>query len=285
MINMTNLANFNIGDMVNYEKGQGMINWGRSEIQFDYVPEGENMNGFIHSTESFGSVDGPGVRFVIFVAGCPMRCQFCHNPDTWNMQVGEQKSADELLAQALRYRSYWKDGGGITVSGGEPLLQMDFMIELFQKAKEKGINTTIDTSGAPFTRKEPFFGKFNELMKYTDLLLVDIKHIDDEQHKLLTGQTNKNILDMARYLSEIGKPVWIRHVLVPERSDKDEYLKELYEFIKTLGNVEKVEVLPYHTFGEYKWKELGYDYPLAGIEPPTKERIKNANEILHTGQG
>ena len=285
MINMTNLANFNIGDTVNYEKGQGMINWGRSEIQFDYVPEGENMNGFIHSTESFGSVDGPGVRFVIFVAGCPMRCQFCHNPDTWNMQVGEQKSADELLAQALRYRSYWKDGGVITVSGGEPLLQMDFMIELFQKAKEKGINTTIDTSGAPFTRKEPFFGKFNELMKYTDLLLVDIKHIDDEQHKLLTGQTNKNILDMARYLSEIGKPVWIRHVLVPERSDKDEYLKELYEFIKTLGNVEKVEVLPYHTFGEYKWKELGYDYPLAGIEPPTKERIKNANEILHTGQG
>ena len=282
---MTNLANFNMGDMVNYEKGQGIINWGRSEIQFDYVPEGENMNGFIHSTESFGSVDGPGARFVIFVAGCPMRCQFCHNPDTWNMQVGEQKSADELLAQALRYRSYWKDGGGITVSGGEPLLQMDFMIELFQKAKEKGINTTIDTSGAPFTREEPFFGKFKELMKYTDLLLVDIKHIDDEQHKLLTGQTNKNILDMARYLSEIGKPVWIRHVLVPERSDKDEYLKELYKFIKTLDNVEKVEILPYHTFGEYKWKELGYDYPLAGIEPPTKERIKNANEILHTGQG
>ena len=281
---MTNLANFNIGDTVNYEKGQGMINWGRSEIQFDYVPEGENMNGFIHSTESFGSVDGPGVRFVIFVAGCPMRCQFCHNPDTWNMQVGEKKSADDLLAQALRYKSYWKDGGGITVSGGEPLLQMDFMIELFQKAKEKGINTTIDTSGAPFTREETFFGKFNELMKYTDLLLVDIKHIDDEQHKLLTGHTNENILDMARYLAEIGKPVWIRHVLVPERSDKDEYLKELYEFIKTLNNVEKVEVLPYHTFGEYKWKELGYNYPLAGIEPPTKERIKNANEILHTGQ-
>ena len=281
---MTNLANFNMGDMVNYEKGQGIINWGRSEIQFDYVPEGENMNGFIHSTESFGSVDGPGVRFVIFVAGCPMRCQFCHNPDTWNMQVGEQKSADELLTQALRYRSYWRDSGGITVSGGEPLLQMDFLIELFQKAKEKGINTTIDTSGAPFTREEPFFGKFKELMKYTDLLLVDIKHIDDEQHKLLTGHTNKNILDMARYLSEIGKPVWIRHVLVPEKSDKDEYLKELYKFIKTLDNVEKVEVLPYHTFGEYKWKELGYDYPLAGIEPPTKERIKNANEILHTGQ-
>ena len=121
-------------------------------------------------------------------------------------------------------------------------------------------------------------------MKYTDLLLVDIKHIDDEQHRILTGHTNENILDMARYLSEIGKPVWIRHVLVPERSDKDEYLKKLYDFIKTLNNVKKVEVLPYHTFGEYKWKELGYEYPLAGIEPPTKERIKNANEILHTGQ-
>ena len=197
---------------------------------------------------------------------------------------GTCRWVDELLAQALRYRSYWKDGGGITVSGGEPLLQMDFMIELFRKAKEKGINTTIDTGGAPFTREEPFFGKFNELMKYTDLLLVDIKHMDDEQHKLLTGHTNRNILDMAQYLSEIGKPVWIRHVLVPERSDKDEYLKKLCDFIKTLNNVKKVEVLPYHTFGEYKWKELGYEYPLAGIEPPTKERIRNANEILHTGQ-
>ena len=242
------------------------------------------MNGYIHSTESFGSVDGPGVRFVIFVAGCPMRCQFCHNPDTWNMQVGEQRSADELLAQALRYKSYWKDGGGITVSGGEPLMQMDFMIELFRKAKEKGVHTTIDTSGAPFTREEPFFSKFNELMKYTDLLLVDIKHIDDEQHKILTGRTNKNILDMARYLSDIGKPVWIRHVLVPERNDKDEYLEKLYDFISTLKNVQKVEILPYHTFGEYKWKELGYEYPLEGIEPPTKERIENANRILHTGQ-
>ncbi|HJA81379.1 MAG TPA: pyruvate formate lyase-activating protein [Candidatus Mediterraneibacter intestinipullorum] len=242
------------------------------------------MNGFIHSMESFGSVDGPGVRFVIFLAGCPMRCQFCHNPDTWNIQVGDQKSADDILEQALRYRPYWKDGGGITVSGGEPLLQMDFMIELFQKAKEKGVNTTIDTSGVSFTREEPFFGKFNELMKYTDLLLVDIKHIDDGQHKILTGHTNENILDMARYLSEIGKPVWIRHVLVPERNDQDEYLKKLYDFIKTLNNVEKVEVLPYHTFGEYKWKELGYEYPLTGIEPPTKERIRNANEILHTGQ-
>ena len=212
-----------------------------------------------------------------------MRCQFCHNPDTWDIQVGQEKSADELLAQALRYKSYWKDEGGITVSGGEPLLQMDFLIELFRKAKEQGINTTIDTSGAPFTREEPFFGKFNELMKYTDLLLVDIKHIDNEQHKRLTGHTNENIFYMAQYLSEIKTPVWIRPVLVPERNDIEEYLKKLDNFIKKLNNVKKVEVLPYHTFGEYKWKELGYEYPLEGIEPPSKERIANANQILHTG--
>ena len=242
------------------------------------------MDGFIHSTESFGSVDGPGVRFVIFVSGCPMRCQFCHNPDTWDMQVGLKRSTDDLLSQALRYKSYWGTEGGITVSGGEPLMQMEFLIELFRKAKEKGIHTTIDTSGAPFTREEPFFGKFNELMRYTDLLLVDVKHIDEEQHKILTGRTNMNILDMARYLSETGKPVWIRHVLVPERNDDDVYLEKLYDFISKLKNVQKVEVLPYHTFGEYKWKELGYDYPLAGIDPPSKERVANANRILHTGQ-
>ena len=241
------------------------------------------MNGYIHSTESFGSVDGPGVRFVIFVAGCPMRCQFCHNPDTWNMQVGEERSADDLLAQALRYKSYWKDGGGITVSGGEPLMQMDFMIELFRKAKEKGINTTIDTSGAPFTREEPFFSKFNELMKYTDLLLVDIKHIDDEQHKILTGRTNENILDMARYLSDIGKPVWIRHVLVPERNDNNEYLEKLYGFVSTLKNVQKVEVLPYHTMGVAKYRSLGLDYPLEGVPNADKDAARKAREIILQG--
>nr|WP_296957938.1 pyruvate formate-lyase-activating protein [uncultured Mediterraneibacter sp.] len=242
------------------------------------------VKGYIHSTESFGSVDGPGVRFIIFVNGCPMRCQFCHNPDTWKMQDGELKSADELLKTALRYRTYWKKEGGITVSGGEPLMQMDFMIDLFKKAKAEGVHTNIDTSGAVFTREEPFFSKLEELMKYTDMLMLDIKHIDDEQHQILTGHTNKNILDFAHYLSDIKKPIWIRHVLVPERSDKDEYLHRLHDFIETLDNVERVEVLPYHTLGEYKWKELGYDYPLAGIDPPTKERIENANQILETAK-
>lgn len=200
------------------------------------------------------------------------------------MMDGEKRSVDELIQMALRYRTYWKDGGGITVSGGEPLMQMDFLIELFKKAKKEGIHTTIDTSGAPFTRNDPFFGKFNELMNYTDLLLVDLKHIDEEQHRILTGHTNVNILDMAQYLSDIDKPVWIRHVLVPERNDEDKYLKQLYNFIKGLKNIQKVEVLPYHTLGEYKWKELGYDYPLEGIEPPTNERVRNANELLHTGK-
>ena len=205
------------------------------------------VQGYVHSLESFGSVDGPGVRYVIFLAGCAMRCQFCHNPDTWNMQTGTPYTADELLEKAMRYRSYWGENGGITVSGGEPLLQIDFLIELFRKAKEQGIHTTLDTSGNPFTREEPFFGKFQELMQYTDLFLLDIKQIDDEQHKILTGCTNQNILDLARYLSDEKKPVWIRHVLVPQRSDKDEYLDRLRAFLDTLQNVERVEVLPYHT--------------------------------------
>lgn len=243
----------------------------------------EALKGYVHSLESFGSVDGPGVRYIIFLTGCAMRCQFCHNPDTWDMKKGTLYTTDELLKKAMKYRSYWKNDGGITVSGGEPLLQIDFLTELFRKAKANGIHTTLDTSGNPFTREEPFFSKFNELMKYTDLVMLDIKHIDDEQHKILTGCTNKNILDLARYLSDIKKPVWIRHVLVPERSDYDEYLIKLDEFIQILDNVQKVEVLPYHTLGAYKWDELGYEYKLKGIDPPSVERVENANKLLHTG--
>ena len=240
--------------------------------------------GYIHSLESFGSVDGPGVRYVIFLSGCAMRCQFCHNPDTWNMQAGTPYTADELLEKALRYRSYWGSKGGITVSGGEPLLQIDFLLELFTKAKEKGVHTTLDTCGNPFTREEPFFSKFEKLMEVTDLVMLDIKHMDEEQHVFLTGQKNDNILDMAKYLSDTGKSMWIRHVLVPERSDRDDYLWKLHDFIEKLDHVERVEVLPYHTLGVYKWKELGIPYGLEGIEPPTQERIQNANEILKTAK-
>ncbi|MGX7419299.1 pyruvate formate-lyase-activating protein [Carnobacterium gallinarum] len=243
----------------------------------------ESVVGRIHSTENFGTVDGPGVRFVVFTQGCRMRCQFCHNPDTWKIgSGGREVTTDELLAEAKKFQSYWGKDGGITISGGEPLLQLDFLTDLFKKAKAEGIHTTIDTCGKPFTREEPFFSEFQELMKYTDLLLFDIKHIDDAQHKILTSLGNENILEMAKYLSEIDKPVWIRHVLVPERSDYDEYLIRLDTFIKTLNNVKKVEVLPYHKMGIFKWDELGLDYPLKGIEPPADDRVLNARELLHT---
>ena len=238
------------------------------------------LKGRIHSLESFGAVDGPGIRYLIFLKGCNMRCQYCHNVDTWNPETDNLQTADELLDNAERFRSYWGTKGGITVSGGEALLQIDFLIELFRKAHERGINTTLDTSGQPFTREEPFFSKFNELIKYTDLVMLDIKHIDEEQHRILTGRTNKNILRMAEVLSEMGKPVWIRHVLVPERNDTDAYLHRLADFIHTLKNVERVEVLPYHTLGVFKWETLGIPYALEGIKPPTKERVKNAERIL-----
>ena len=238
------------------------------------------MKGFIHSTESFGSVDGPGIRFLIFLQGCPMRCRFCHNPDTWKIEKTQEMSVTELLDKAERYRSYWGDEGGITVSGGEALLQIDFLLELFREAKKRNINTCLDTSAQPFTRQEPFFGKFEELMHYTDTVLLDIKHIDDEQHRKLTGHSNKNILDCARYLSDIHQNVWIRHVLVPEWTDRDEWLYQLRDFINTLQNIEKVEVLPYHTLGTFKWENLGIPYTLKDIQPPTKKRIENAERIL-----
>ncbi len=238
------------------------------------------VSGRIHSTESFGSVDGPGVRFIIFTQGCALRCRYCHNPDTWNAAGGQLRSADELLDIAERYRSYWGREGGLTVSGGEPLLQIDFLLELFEKAKQRGIHTCIDTAGQPFTRRQPFFGKFQRLCELTDLFLVDIKHIDPQEHRKLTGMDNEAILDMLRFLSEIGKPVWIRHVLVPTITDNDVYLRRTRAFIATLGNVEKIEILPYHSFGVYKWQELGIPYTLDGIQPPTRERVAIAKNIL-----
>lgn len=238
------------------------------------------MRGRIHSTESFGSVDGPGVRYLIFLKGCNMRCLFCHNVDTWQKETSDLRTAEELLDKAERYRSYWGKEGGITVSGGEPLLQIDFLLDLFTKAKARGIHTCIDTAMQPFTREEPFFSKFEALMKVTDLLLVNIKHIDPQMHQKLTGVPNDNILDGFRYLSEIEKPIWVRHVLVPEWTDRDDYLMKTREFLDTLSNVKRVDVLPYHTLGVFKWKALGIPYRLEGIDPPSEERIENARKIL-----
>lgn len=242
------------------------------------------MLGRINKLETFGSVDGPGVRFVVFVQGCPMRCQFCHNPETWDFKGDKAGaydiSAQDLLKKALRYQSYWGKDGGITVSGGEPLAQMDFLIEFFEAAKAAGVHTCIDTSGVNFVRNEPYFGKFKRLMDATDLLLVDIKNINPVEHKKLTGHDNKNILDMFRYLDEIQKPIWIRHVLVPGMSDNDELLIKTREFIDTLHNVEKIEVLPYHALALAKYQELGIDYALKDVKSPSPDRIENAKKIL-----
>lgn len=244
----------------------------------------EQHIGYIHSTESFGSVDGPGIRFLVFMQGCPMRCRYCHNPDTWAQKGGTPTTADELLDKAERYRVYWGAEGGITVSGGEALLQMDFLLELFTKAHARGIHTCLDTSAQPFTREEPFFGQFQQLMQHTDLVLLDIKHIDDVAHRRLTGHTNAGILDCATFLSHIGVPVWIRHVLVPTFTDDDDALLRLRQFIDTLSNVERVEVLPYHILGTFKWQQLGIPYTLEGIHPPTVERIRHAEEVLQSTQ-
>lgn len=242
----------------------------------------EPVVGRIHSIESFGSADGPGVRYIIFLQGCRMRCKYCHNPDTWASQQYESQTSEEVLKKALRYKTYWGKNGGITVSGGEALLQIDFLIDLFQRAKEKGVHTTLDTSGNPFTREGEFFEKFQKLMEVTDLFMLDIKHIDPSGHKDLTGQPNENILDMARYLSEQKKDMWIRHVLVPGYTDSEEQLKALQSFIKTLDTVKRVEVLPYHTLGVFKWKELGIPYGLEGVPTPNQEQIDLANKILET---
>ena len=238
----------------------------------------------VHSIETFGAVDGPGIRFVVFLKGCSLRCKFCHNADTWDPASRDIRTADELLAQALRYRNYWGEEGGITVSGGEPLLQIDFLLEFFQKAKAAGVSTCIDTAGEPFTREEPWFSKFQELMKVTDLLLVDIKEIDRAKHIALTGKPNDNILDMFQCLSDWNKPIWIRQVLVPGWTDDPKDLAREAEFIRTLSNVKKVEVLPYHTMGAYKWEKLGIPYPLAGVKPPDAAAVARAEQIL-TGRG
>ncbi len=238
------------------------------------------MTGRIHSFESFGTVDGPGIRFVIFLQGCPMRCLYCHNPDSWNVAGGTEMSAEAVAAEALKYKSYFTGGGGVTVSGGEPLLQLDFLIELFTLLKRKNIHTCVDTSGICFREGDE---RYLKLLDLTDLFLLDIKHIDEEAHKNLTKQSGEAPRAFARFLSEHKKPMWIRHVLVPGITDEDGALSRLRAFLDTLSNVEKVEVLPYHTMGEVKYEKLGIDYPLKGLRPPEKERVQNAKRILCGG--
>ena len=233
--------------------------------------------GKIHSLETFGTVDGPGVRFVVFFQGCPMRCQYCHNPDTWEMEDGKEMTADEIISRFERNRSFYQTGG-ITATGGEPMLQLDFLTELFVKAKEHGIHTCLDTSGIMFPGKTS--EKIEKLMAVTDLVMLDIKHINDTGHRKLTGQPNTNILAFARYLDFIGKPVWIRHVVVPGITFDKKELTELGKFLKTLHNVEKLEVLPYHSMGKVKYDNLGMDYVLKDTPQLTKAEAKDAEKII-----
>ena len=235
----------------------------------------DNLNGNIHSIETFGTVDGPGIRFVVFMQGCPMRCMYCHNPDTWSANINQQMSIDEILSKYESVKEFLKNGG-LTVSGGEPLLQIDFITELFKKAKEKKIHTALDTSGILFDNSN----KYDELIKYTDLILLDIKHIDDNEHKKLTGFSNKSVLNFARYLAKKNIPVWIRHVVVPDITYNEEYLKELGRFIKTLKNVKMLEVLPYHDMAKEKYRKLNISYVLENTPPATKEQAVKAKEII-----
>ncbi len=236
--------------------------------------------GKIHSIETFGTVDGPGIRFVLFVQGCPMRCLFCHNPDTWLLDYGKEKSVEELMVEIRKYKHYYGNDGGVTISGGEPLMQIEFVTKLFRALKDENIHTCLDTSGVTFNDSPETIKKFDDLMEVTDLVMLDIKHITSDNHRALTGHPNKNILAFAKYLDDKNKPMWIRHVLVPTINDDEESLKKLREFIDTLHNVENIEVLPYHTYGIEKYKKLGIEYKLKGIEPPTKEQVELANKIL-----
>lgn len=241
------------------------------------------MTGKVHSIETFGAVDGPGIRFVVFLKGCQMRCRYCHNPDTWSVEGAQEYTPQALLDRALRYRTYWGTTGGITVSGGEALLQLPFVTEFFQKAKALGIHTTLDTSGQPFSMEASYLEQFRQLMDVTDLFLLDIKHIDAECHRQLTGHGNENILEFARYLADHNKDMWIRHVLVPGITDSEDALVSLGDFVQSLKTVKRVEVLPYHTFGVFKWEQLGIPYSLKEVNPPTKEEVERANRLLETG--
>lgn len=241
------------------------------------------MQGRIHSLESFGTVDGPGVRFVVFVQGCPMRCAYCHNPDTWEMNGGTLMEPAYIIEQYERNISFYK-GGGITVTGGEPLMQLDFMIDLFTLAKEKQIHTCIDTSGIAFNpANQTLMDKLNHLMTLTDLVMLDIKHIDPQKHQELTAQPNQNILKFAEYLSERNVDTWIRHVVVPGITDDDKYLYDLGYFIGGLSSLKALDVLPYHTMGESKYEKLGMEYKLKGVPAMNKDVLLEKKKVILDG--
>jgi len=236
------------------------------------------MKGRIHSVETFGTVDGPGIRYVVFMQGCNFRCKYCHNPDSWNCLLGEEKTVQELVLDIIKYKRYID---GVTVSGGEPLLQIDFITELFKQIKENGLTTCLDTSGDTFDNNPEILKKFDKLLHFCDIVMLDIKHIDNDKHQELTGKSNKCVLDFAKYLSKINKKTWLRYVLVPTINDDTTTLKKWLEFKNSLRNIEKIELLPYHRLAMDKYKKLGICYQLEDIKEPTKEQIEKAKEILN----
>lgn len=233
------------------------------------------MEGRIHSFESLGAVDGPGVRFVVFTQGCSLKCKYCQNRDTWNLKGGSTYSSDEIVEKILRYKNYIMPNGGVTISGGEPLLQAQFLTQLFTKLKQYNIHTCIDTSGSVALTDE-----IKKLIDLTDLFLLDIKCINDEKAIDLTGVSNKKELEFANYLSNINKPIWIRQVLVPGYTDDEQDLIKLRDFISTLKSVEKVEILPYHDLGKFKWEQLGEIYPLENVRTANNDDVARAKKIL-----
>ena len=230
----------------------------------------------IHSIESFGTVDGPGIRFVLFLQGCHLQCKYCHNRDTWDLKGGESKTLDDIFEKIKRYKNYMTlSGGGVTATGGEPLLQVKFLKELFKKLKQEGIHTCIDTSGIVAITDD-----VKELLKYTDLVLLDIKHIDDEKCKKLVGVSNKRELEFAKYLSDNNIKIWIRQVLIPGYTDDEQDLLKLKKFIKSLKTVEKVQILPYHNMGKFKWEKLRAKYELEEVRTANQDDVNRAKEIL-----
>lgn len=234
----------------------------------------------VHSLESFGTVDGPGVRLVVFLQGCPMRCLYCHNPDTWEVNAGTEMTVDDILAQYDRNASFYKRGG-ITVTGGEPLLQIDFVMELFKRAKQEGIHTCVDTSGITFVPDQPeVVARFDALCELTDLFLLDIKQVGTEEHRKLTGHSNENILAFAHYLAQKNQAIWVRHVVVPGITDSEQEWTALGQLLAKLPNVKALEVLPYHTMGVVKYEKLGIPYPLKGVPALDKKTAVHAREVI-----
>jgi pyruvate formate lyase activating enzyme len=234
------------------------------------------MKGYIHSFETFGTKDGPGIRFVLFMQGCPLRCLYCHNPDTWNMNNNKYElTPDEAFLEITKVKSFIKNGG-VTLSGGEPLLQSDFVQELFHLCKKEGLHTAIDTSGYILN------DKVKKVLDLTDLVLLDVKHINPGKYKELTAKPLEPTLKFIDYLSEINKPAWVRYVLVPSFTDNEADLHEWAQYISKFRNIEKIEILPFHQMGLHKWEQIGENYKLKDIKPASPESVKKAEDVFRS---